>query len=86
MTPFDSWYAAHVAPALKDAPAVAQKAARASAAEIWNAAIDAVVIADTRSGKNLNRYAGVTDESVAFLVALRKQQLQVLRADSVVTP
>jgi hypothetical protein len=42
MTPFDSWYAAHIAPALKDAPAAAQKAAKASAAEIWNGAIDAV--------------------------------------------
>jgi hypothetical protein len=39
VTPFDSWYAANIAPALKDAPAAAQKAAKASAAEIWNAAV-----------------------------------------------
>lgn len=42
MTPFDSWYAANIEPSIPtDAPKEARVAAKSSAANIWNAALDA---------------------------------------------
>jgi hypothetical protein len=41
VTPFDTFFDSHFGPALKGAPPAAKKAARESAAQIWNAALDA---------------------------------------------
>lgn len=41
MTPFESYFAAHIEPHLKGAPPAAVKMAKASAGDIWNAALDA---------------------------------------------
>jgi hypothetical protein len=52
-SPFDSYFAAHIAPGLAGAPPPAVQMCRAAAADIWNAAIDAAdtqVLAQIKSG------------------------------------
>jgi hypothetical protein len=45
MTPFDTYFEERIVPALgKGAPAAAVKMVRQSAAEIWNAALDAALV------------------------------------------
>ena len=46
MTPFDTFFASHFGPALKDAPPDAKKAARESAVQIWNAALESIAKED----------------------------------------
>ena len=40
MTPFETYFATHIEPSLKGAPKSAIAMAKASAADIWNAALD----------------------------------------------
>lgn len=79
MTPFDSWYAAHVEPNLpKDFPPQLRAAGKAEAAKVWNAALDAACERATPDlGPNLFRSDKVSYSVIRSQIIAAVQRIKV---------